>query len=274
MTEQLDRIIEDFGTNETLRTNTHHRVMNRFIMKINQLIQLFKKDQQYQEKRERRLKQEITNISHDLRTPLTSIKGFSQLLLDEQITETDKKQYIQTIDIKIDELTSLVDLFYEFSSIGSLDEQVQVEKLYVNTLLEEQLLFFYNQIEKSELKVIVEEFPIVPILGNEKAVNRILINVLQNAFRYAESYVQLELIEEKEYVNIQLSNDVDQFDEQSLQHIFDRSFRMDSSRTDGHLGLGLHIVYQLIELQGGHVNATGANGVFTLNLYFKKWTYV
>src|SRR5690625_4836163 len=96
MTEQLDRIIEDFGTNETLRTNTHHRVMNRFIMKINQLIQLFKKDQQYQEKRERRLKQEITNISHDLRTPLTSIKGFSQLLLDEQITETDKKQYIQT----------------------------------------------------------------------------------------------------------------------------------------------------------------------------------
>src|SRR5690625_5653374 len=71
MTNQLGEIIDNFGTNELIRTHTHSKTMKSFITKINQLIHLFKQDQQYKDKQERELKQEITNISHDLRTPLT-----------------------------------------------------------------------------------------------------------------------------------------------------------------------------------------------------------
>src|SRR5690625_3742487 len=65
MTNQLEEIIENFGTNELVRTNTHSKTLQHFIAKINRLIHLFKQDQQYKEKREKELKQEITNISHD-----------------------------------------------------------------------------------------------------------------------------------------------------------------------------------------------------------------
>src|SRR6478609_891540 len=73
MTKQLEEISENCGTNELVRTNTHNKNLARFATKINQLIQLFKQNQQSVERREMELKQEITNISHDLRTPLTSI---------------------------------------------------------------------------------------------------------------------------------------------------------------------------------------------------------
>lgn len=97
MTNQLEEIIENFGTNELVRTNTHSKSLIGFAAKINQLIHLFKQDQQYTHKKEKELKQEITNISHDLRTPLTSIKGFSELLTDPSLSEAEKKEFLAII---------------------------------------------------------------------------------------------------------------------------------------------------------------------------------
>src|SRR5690625_7018352 len=94
MTNQLEEIIENFGTNELVRTNTHSKILNHFITKVNRLIQLFKEDQQHKEKGEKELKQEITNISHDLRTPLTSIKGFSELRSEEHTSELQSRGHL------------------------------------------------------------------------------------------------------------------------------------------------------------------------------------
>ncbi|GAE29335.1 sensor histidine kinase [Halalkalibacter hemicellulosilyticusJCM 9152] len=108
MTKQLDEIIGNFGTNELVRTNTHSKILIQFIMKINQLIYLFKQDQQNMVKKEKELKQEVTNLSHDLRTPLTSIKGFSELLTDPSLSEAEKKEFLSIIQKKIDHLTMML----------------------------------------------------------------------------------------------------------------------------------------------------------------------
>lgn len=271
MTNQLDEIIENFGTNEIIRTSTHSKILKNFITKINRLIHLFKQDQQYKEKREKDLKQEITNISHDLRTPLTSIKGFSELLTDASLTEAEKKEFLTIIQKKIDNLTMTVDLFYELSQIDSMDNQLVMEKQTLDQIVVEAMLMFYDDFEERPLKVHVDETAVSPVLADQKAANRIVINIIQNALRYAKSYLTINLVEDGDYVRLRAINDVEDINEIELHRIFDRTFRLDTSRTSGQLGLGLHIVQQLINKQNGRVIADVDENEFIINVYFKKW---
>ena len=271
MTNQLEVIIENFGTNELVRTNTHSKSLIRFAAKINQLIQLFKEDQQYTQRREKELKQEITNISHDLRTPLTSIKGFSELLTDRSLSETEKEEFLAIIQKKIDNLTMMVDLFYELSQIDSADKQLIMEQQFLDQLVVEAMLLFYDDFEKSQLSIHVDEVVLPPIIADKKATNRIVTNIIQNALRYAKSYLTITLIEDEKYVWLRAINDVTEFNRTEINRIFDRTFRLDNSRTAGHLGLGLHIVRQLINKQGGKVVADVHKNEFRIDVAFKKW---
>lgn len=271
MTNQLEEIIENFGTNELVRTNTHSKTLNRFITKINQLIHLFKKDQQYMQMREVELKQEITNISHDLRTPLTSIKGFSELLTDASLSETEKEDFLAIIQKKIDNLTMTVDLFYELSQIDSLDNQMIIEQQFLDQIVIEAMLMFHDDFEKKQLKINMDEIHVAPILADQKATNRIMMNIIQNALRYAKSYVTIQLMEDEAYIKLVTINDVDAFDHTELERIFDRTFRLDTSRTSGQIGLGLHIVQRLINNQGGKVTANVQDDEFRIEVSFKKW---
>ena len=271
MTKQLEEIIENFGTNELVRTNTHSKSLIRFITKINQLIHLFKQDQQQTQKREERLKKEITNISHDFRTPLTSMKGFSEMLHDPTLSEEERKEFLTIIQRKMDHLTMMVDLFYEFSQIDSTDKQLIMEQQFLDQIIVDAMLLFYNDFEKSQLKIHVDETPVSPIFADKKATNRIVTNIIQNSLRYARSYVTINLIEEKDYIRLRVVNDVDEFDRTELHRVFDRTFRMDTSRTGGQLGLGLHIVQQLINQQNGKVVADVHEDEFTIDVSFRKW---
>lgn len=271
MTNQLEEIIENFGTNELVRTNTHSKSLIRFATKINQLIQLFKEDQQFTQRREIELKQEITNISHDLRTPLTSIKGFSELLTDRSLSETEKEEFLAIIQKKIDNLTMMVDLFYELSQIDSADKQLIMEQHFLDQLVVEAMLMFYDDFEKSQLRIHVDEVVLPPIIADKKATNRIVTNIIQNALRYAKSYLTITLIEDEKYVWLRAINDVTEFNRTEINRIFDRTFRLDNSRTAGHLGLGLHIVRQLINKQGGKVVADVHKNEFRIDVAFKKW---
>jgi signal transduction histidine kinase len=271
MTKQLEEIIENFGTNEVVRTNTHNKNLARFAAKINQLIHLFKQDQQHNHTREMNLKREITNISHDLRTPLTSIKGFSELLSNPSLTEAEKDEYLAVVQKKIDNLTNVVDLFYELSQLDSLDKKMVMEKNFLDQIVVEAMLTFYGEFEKKQLQVQIDEHAVSPILADKKATDRIVANIIQNALAYSKSTVTIDLIEDNEYIRLRVTNDVETFNVAELQRIFDRTFRMDSSRTGEQLGLGLHIVQQLIEKQGGNAVADVTGDEFILEVSFKKW---
>ncbi|WP_413375702.1 sensor histidine kinase [Alkalihalobacillus sp. 1P02AB] len=271
MTHQLDEIIKNFGTNELVRTNTHNKSLIRFITKINQLIHLFKQDQQHTQKREKELKQEITNISHDLRTPLTSIKGFSELLTDPSLTKEEKEEFLAIVQKKIDHLTMMVDSFYELSQLDSSDKKFLMQQQFLDQIVVEALLMFYEDFEKSQLNIQVDEVSVSSIMADKKATNRIVANIIQNALRYAKSYVTITFIEEDGYIGLRVVNDVEEFDHAELNRIFDRTFRMDTSRTGGQLGLGLHIVQQLIDKQEGKVAVDVHENEFRMDVSFKKW---
>lgn len=271
MTKQLEKISENGGTNELVRTNTHNKNLARFATKINQLIQLFKQNQQSVERREMELKQEITNISHDLRTPLTSIKGFSELLTDPSISEADRKEFLDIIQKKIDNLTMIVDLFYELSQLDSSDKKLTMEKQFLDQIVVETMLMFYEDFEKEQLEVQMDEGTIPAVLADNKATVRIVTNMIQNALTYAKSYLKISFVEEEEYIWLRAVNDVEKINATKLQRIFNRTFRLDSSRTGTHLGLGLHIVQQLVNKQGGKAVANVHENEFMIEVSFRKW---
>ncbi|RDU37201.1 sensor histidine kinase [Neobacillus piezotolerans] len=271
MTKQLEEISKNFGTNELVRTNTHNKNLARFASKINQLIHLFKQNQQSVERREMELKQEITNISHDLRTPLTSIKGFSELLTDPSISEAEKKEFLDIIQKKIDNLTMIVDLFYELSQLDSSDKKLTIEKQFLDQIVVETMLMFYEEFEKGQLEVQMDEGTVPAVLADNKATVRIVTNIIQNALTYAKSYLKISFEEREEYIWLRAVNDVEAINATKLERIFNRTFRLDSSRSGTHLGLGLHIVQQLVTKQGGKVAANVHENEFILEVSFRKW---
>ncbi|MGM0213483.1 sensor histidine kinase [Enterococcus sp. AZ109] len=269
LNQQLDRIIENFGTNEQLKPTLTNDELTDFTKNINRLITLYKQEQQQAKRQNRELKQEITNISHDFRTPLTSIKGFSDLLQDSTLSEAERQDYLSVIQQKVNALTMVTDVFYEISQIESADYVLNPEKVILEPLLLESLMPFYRDFEKKQLQVTIKEEHLhTPIMLDPRSTKRILFNLIQNGLRYAESSFTIEVLREEEYLVLQTTNDVLLFQQQDIERIFERTYTVDQSREKGQTGLGLYIVKQLAEKQGGKVAASYQEHFFTIKVYF------
>lgn len=269
LNQQLTSIIENFGTNEQLKPTLTSDELEAFTKNINRLITLYKQEQQQSKKQNVDLKQEITNISHDFRTPLTSIKGFSDLLQDDHLSDSERQEYLAVIQQKVDALTMVTDIFYEVSQIESDDYVLKPEKLMLEPLLLESLMPFYHDFEKKKLEVTIKEDHLrTPVVLDPRSTKRIMFNLIQNGLRYAEKFFTIEVLREENYLILQATNDAPDFNKEELERIFKRTYMVDQSREKGQTGLGLYIVKQLAEKQGGKAAAKYEDGNFLIRVYF------
>ena len=201
------------------------------------------------------LKDSIANLSHDLRTPLTSISGYLQLLRNPDCPENKKEAYLQIIDDKAHVLKTLIDSLYELSLLE--DQQLKEEKLDLNLLLSEVLAGQYELFHKLGIKlnVTLPNYP-VWISGDHVACTRILQNLLNNIARYAKE--DAEIILEKRASNAFLSvcNSAPDISQEDMEHLFDRFYTVDKSRNSGGTGLGLSIVKALLIQMSGLISAS------------------
>ncbi|MDT2684739.1 sensor histidine kinase [Enterococcus gallinarum] len=271
MNRQLQKIINQFGTNEQLRNNLPGKELNSFVANVNHLISLFKKEEQHTIRQNIEFRQEITNVSHDIRTPLTSIKGFSELLLDPQLSSSERNEYLKIIQKKTDTLLRTVNTFYEISQLESGDTVLCFETFSLGELVVETILTFQADFEKKEINVKIKEDNFAKmILANKKATERIILNIIQNALRYSHNFFEISIQENERSLVLEAKNDGQSISSAELSKIFDRSYTIDQSRRDGQTGLGLYIVKAIAEKQGGATQATFENGIFSLAIYFQK----
>lgn len=274
MNQQLERIINQFGTNERLKTDLSNKELNLFVKQVNQLITLFKNEEQQTIRKNKKLREEITNISHDLRTPLTSIKGFSELLEDTSLTQNERADYLRIIQKKITLLEKTVNNFYEVSRLESEEDNFEYESVQIGEILIEVMLSFQKDFEKEKLKVIIDETSFqTPIWVDRKATERIFLNVIQNALRYSRSFLEIKVNKTNKFLVVTIINDSEIISKEDMQHIFDRSFTIDKSRQQGQTGFGLYIIEQLVKKQNGQVKAIFQDELFTLELEFPLFEY-
>ena len=224
----------------------------------------------------------ISNISHDLKTPITTIKGYVEGIMDG-IADTPEKmeRYLKMIYNKANELDVMINELSLYTNISNNAIPYEFHKVMVKdyfedcteeikaTLISKDMQFVYRNFCRDDVRIIVDP----------DQLRRVINNIITNSIKYMdkdESYVELNLHEEDYYVKVSISDNGTGIEEKNLEHIFDRTFREDSARqSKGGSGLGLAICKKIVEEHGGRIWATSVKGKgttisFTLKKYVKE----
>lgn len=232
------------------------RDIEELAIEINDLIDLHNKSNIDRKSAERELKEAIANMSHDLRTPLTSILGYIQLMEDDRINKEDKVEYLAIVKDRTERLQTLLNDFFELSVIESIDYSLKPENLKINTIIEEILMNLYDRFNDRK---IVPEIQIpkenIIIFADESAIKRVIDNLITNAIKYSEGNVSIELIPGGSIVSLVISNNVKELTEEDVQLFFDRFYTADQTRSGKGTGLGLSIAKSFMEMMDGKLSA-------------------
>lgn len=270
LSEQMKEIRRLGNPNLRVRQDINNKVIEKLMIEINHDMELKQQEQIKYQRKEKQLKKEIANVSHDLRTPLTSILGYAELLKDD-ISQEERAGYIRIIEKRAKVLQTLITSFYDLSRIESEDYVMQMEKVNLRDVLCDTLLGFYEAFEKKHIKVEMNlQDNSSEILLDYNSIVRILTNLIQNALKYSSKYFKVKLIQEDESTVMIFSNDTDQITQAKLPYIFNRTYTGDSSRNEKNTGLGLTIAKTLVEKMGGRIEADMDNDEIMIKVSFQN----
>ena len=247
--KSLNNILKT-DTNNLITTSSSDKYIKNLTIIFNNELKIMR-DQKLQYKNgNQELKRTITNISHDLRTPLTAIKGYIDLIKEENSNKKNEK-YIKIIEKKSNELVELTEQLFDFSKTLDMNIEINKENCCINEILEETLVDYYTIFKEKNIKpeiLLCEEK--VYRMVNKASIVRIFENILSNILKYSNNNFKVEL---KNSGKIIFSNKATNLDETTVQKIFDRYFTVENAKKA--TGLGLSIAKQLVELNNGTINA-------------------
>ncbi|WP_254915715.1 sensor histidine kinase [Bacillus thuringiensis] len=201
-------------------------------------------------------KQAIASMSHDIRTPMTSILGYIQFLDSEDITPEKREQYLTNTKTGALRLKDLLDDFFELSVIESPDHPLKIESVKLNTLLLNSLFNFYDDFQKAQIKptILIPEEEIY-IMADSSAVKRVIENLITNAIKHSYKEVTIQLVKHSSAVQLNIINPANQLKEKDLPFLFDRFYKVDQARKEKGTGLGLFIAKSLMTKMNGNLSA-------------------
>lgn len=252
-------------TNLRIHQSVPNKDLENFLLDLNMELDEKQKLRISYEAKEHKLRREIANISHDLRTPLTSIVGYLELMDDPDTTPGEQKLYVEIVRKRAKVLQSLITSFYDLSLIDSRDYQLSPKPLNVYEILCEVVLAFYEDFEKKKIEVQMDLDENIPLLNlDSNALVRIFTNLTQNALKYSKSCVSVHLNLTDNKVVIIFSNDTDLISADESPRVFDRTYVSDRARSHTNTGLGLNIAKALTLKSGGTMRSSYREGHFEI----------
>lgn len=257
ISKEIDNI-KDLDSNTLIHSKYNLKNINNLIYKINNLLTESKNIKIDYGNKNKSLMKMMTNISHDLRTPLTSALGYIDIILKTDLSEEEKKTDLITIEKRLRRLEELISSFFEFSKIISTNKQPVLEKINLTSVLEESVIVFYDDYKKNNREILLDcnQRKII-INSNKMLLTRIFENLIGNAYKHSNSDLNIKVeIENKVKIifsNELLDNDVD------IDRIFDEFYTVDISRTKEGTGLGLAIAKEFTKQLNGNIYAEKHN---------------
>ena len=259
---------EDEGAR--VRMAAPNRAAEDLLSAVNRLLELREADEAEHRRQEHAIRQQISNISHDLRTPLTSILGYLQLLEGDSLTAEERREYLGIVRGRAKALQSLITSFYDLSRLEGGEYPLSREKVDLYHVLSELVAEFYNDFEQSGFDMTVELAPGLPAVTADPAgVLRVFTNLIRNALEHGRKRMSILLYREGETVVSAFSNDAAGLTREDVEHVFDRFFTADKMRTGQSTGLGLAIVKALVGQMGHRVTAALDGEMFTVQVRWR-----
>ncbi|OUN24194.1 histidine kinase [Flavonifractor sp. An82] len=263
---QLEELVRGDSTTR-LRMAVPNRAAEELLEEVNRLLEQRREDQSHWLERERSLRQQIANVSHDLRTPLTSILGYLQLMEGEDLPEEERREYLAVVESRARALQSLITGFYDLSRLEGGEYPLEREPVNLYTSLSGLLAAFYNDFTDKGFDMTVElEENLPPVQADSGGVLRVFTNLIRNALDHGRGRMTIKLYREGEQVVSLFANETDELTEEDLPRVFDRFFTSDKMRTGRNTGLGLAIVKTLTQQMGCGVTAALEDGMFAIRV--------
>lgn len=257
-----DRLMTD--TNTLIDISGRDRHMRRLADAVNVQLRRIRAEHHRFRQGDAELKGAVTNISHDLRTPLTAICGYLDLLEKEEKSEVAER-YIDIIKNRSEMLVQLTEELFGYSVILSRENDMPREPVVVNHVLEERIAAFYTALKEYGITPVIQmpEEKVVRML-DKSALSRVFSNLLNNAIKYSAGDLEITLHATGE---ISFSNTAPGLDEIQVGRLFDRFFTVESARKS--TGLGLAIARSLVEQMGGSITAQYRDDRLCICIFFR-----
>lgn len=266
--EQLKRRREEKGATP-LSLAAPHRASEELLSQVNGLLQDGERERADFRRREQALRRQIANVSHDLRTPLTSILGYLQLLDSPEVTGEQRGEYLAIIASRARVLQGLITSFYDLSRLEAGEYPIVRERVDLREVIGALLAAFYDELE-SHFTVKVDLPQDLPqVWGDRAAMTRVYTNLIRNALEHGEGTLSISAERVGAQVVTRFTNGSAELTREDVPHVFDRFYTSDKTRSGRNTGLGLAIVKTLTEKMLGTVGAELTAGNFSVILYWK-----
>ena len=265
--KELDLVLSR-KTNGLVHTEFTSKEIHDLVECINTHLTEIKSKESKLERKNANFVKMIRNISHDLRTPLTSSLGYVSLMLESDMIEQEKIKNLKIVEERLKRLSELIDSFFEFSKILSNDQIIELDEINLVAVIEKAISNHYEDFSKDNRMI---DFKTnkrkIKIKSNEVMLVRVFDNLIRNAYKHSNGNLDIEINQTPDKVKIKFINDL-LYNDLDVDRIFDEFYTVDISRTKGNTGLGLAIAKEFVEQLKGKINADKKNNKLRITIIF------
>lgn len=270
LSQKLQTLLHSF-THAELTLDFPSSDITDLVNALNELLRVYHKQVYSLQKKDEAIKETITNLAHDLRTPVTAIQGYTQMLLQSPELSEEDLDAAAVINERLNVLNQLLNQLFEFARIEADEMEFSYTTFDLNAVLRSVAVSFFKSFEERKIIPALSIAEIsFPFYGDEKAVTRIFENIVSNALSHGKSDYHFSSYDDNENYHFSFQNFTDSINESDIDKIFNRFYTTDLSRSRKTTGLGLTIAKNLTVKMGGSISASLNNNVFEIVVCFPK----
>ncbi len=262
------QFIKNNDTNKIIATELSLKEVDELADAINSILRKGKLLEADCSRKDNQLKETITNISHDIRTPLTSLKGYFTLLNDCD-DEEKREQYTKIIETRINSLNELVEQLFTYVKLQNETYKLTFEYCNINKILYDSVFSFYEEFKRKNIEPLIE----IPeegclIWANEAGIRRVMQNIIKNALDHGKETIVIDMKKKDNRVRVDVKNGYESSEPIDTKQVFQRFYKADASRNSPSTGLGLSIAYELVNSMNGILTADIQGNLFIIGMEF------